>query len=140
MRPLRPDPERNAPVHRLHHVPPDSVLSPTILPERLAIMLPDTQTQTAIEAAAFRRLLQHLREHPEIQNVDLMITADFCRNCLAKWLLAAAQEKGLDMDEATARELVYGEPYEQWKAKFQREASPAQLAALNHRQTSPSER
>lgn len=99
-------------------------------------MPPDTSTQTAIEAAAFRRMLQHLRDHPEVQNIDLMITADFCRNCLAKWLREAAQEQGLMLDEAAARELVYGEPYDQWKRKFQREATPEQLEALERRQAS----
>jgi hypothetical protein len=94
----------------------------------------DSSTQTAIEAAAFRRLLQHLREHPEIQNIDLMITADFCRNCLAKCLQEAAQQFGEPMDESAARERVYGEPYAQWKGKFQREATPEQLEALKQRQ------
>ena len=97
----------------------------------------DSSAQTAIEAAAFRRLLQHLREHPEVQNIDLMITADFCRNCLAKWLKEAAEQIGEPMDESAARERVYGEPYAQWKGKFQREATPEQLEALKQRQTKP---
>lgn len=97
-------------------------------------MFKDTETQTAIEAAAFRRLLQHLRDHPEIQNIDLMITGDFCRNCLAKWLKEAAEALGLALDEPAAREFVYGEPYDQWKAKFQQEATPSQLEALKRRQ------
>jgi len=95
----------------------------------------DSSAQTAIEAAAFRRLLQHLREHPEVQNIDLMITADFCRNCLAKWLTEAAQQAGEPLDESAARELVYGEPYARWKEKFQREATPEQLEALKQRQS-----
>lgn len=94
----------------------------------------NTQTRTELEAAAFRRLLQHLRDHPEIQNIDLMSTADFCRNCLAKWLKAAAEESGLALDYAAAREWVYGEPYEEWKAKHQTEATPAQQQALEERQ------
>ncbi|MBM4201297.1 MAG: DUF1244 domain-containing protein [Gammaproteobacteria bacterium] len=98
-------------------------------------MLPDTATQTAIEAAAFRRLLAHLRDHPDIQNIDLMISADFCRNCLAKWLREGAEELGVPMDDTAAREHIYGEPYDQWKKKFQREATPAQLQALKERQT-----
>jgi hypothetical protein len=97
----------------------------------------DSSTQTEIEAAAFRRLLQHLREHPEVQNIDLMITADFCRNCLAKWLKEAAEDIGEPMDDSAARELIYGEPYAQWKEKFQREATPEQLEALKQRQAKP---
>lgn len=94
----------------------------------------DSLTQTELEAAAFRRLVQHLREHPDVQNIELMITADFCRNCLAKWLKAAADERGVQLDDASAREMVYGEAYEQWKAKYQREATPAQLKAFEDRQ------
>lgn len=95
----------------------------------------DTHTRTQLEAAAFRRLIQHLQEHPEIQNIELMLTADFCRNCLAKWLKAAAEERGVQLDDASARELVYGEPYEQWKAKHQRDATPEQLQAFEARQS-----
>lgn len=97
-------------------------------------MTTDTHTQTELESAAFRRLLQHLREHPEVQNIDLMITADFCRNCLAKWLKAAAEEKGIGMTYEDARELIYGEPYEAWKARYQTEATPEQLKAFQERQ------
>ena len=84
---------------------------------------------TEIEAAAFRRLLEHLRSHPEVQNMDLMILADFCRNCLSKWYLAAAEERGVEMDYSTARDLVYGMPYNEWKDKHQTEATPKQMAA-----------
>ncbi len=94
----------------------------------------DQQSRTELEAAAFRRLLQHLREHPEVQNIDLMTTADFCRNCLAKWLRAAADERGIPLDEEAAREFVYGEPYGSWKAKYQREATAEQLRAFEERQ------
>ncbi len=86
-----------------------------------------------IEAAVFRRLLQHLDAHKEVQNIELMNLADFCRNCLAKWYVAAAQERGEDIDYESAREIIYGMPYAQWKEKFQREASPEQLAAFNAR-------
>lgn len=89
---------------------------------------------TELEAAAFRRLLQHLREHTEVQNIDLMLLADFCRNCLAKWYSAAAQEKGLDIDYAKAQEIIYGMPYAEWKAKYQTPATPEQLAAMEARQ------
>lgn len=85
-------------------------------------------TRDAVEAAAFRRLLTHLREHDDVQNIDLMILADFCRNCLADWVREAAAEQGVDLDKAAAREHVYGMPYAQWKAK-QPEATPEQLAA-----------
>jgi hypothetical protein len=85
--------------------------------------------QTELEAAAFRRLVSHLQTHTEVQNIDLMITADFCRNCLSKWLAAAAQEQALELNYEQAREMVYGMPYGEWKDKFQTEATPEQLAA-----------
>ena len=89
----------------------------------------DQQTQTELEAAAFRRLVSHLREHTDVQNIDLMNLAGFCRNCLSKWYRAAAEEKGLDMDYEQAREIVYGMPYAEWKSKYQTEATPEQQAA-----------
>ncbi|MCC6622336.1 MAG: DUF1244 domain-containing protein [Deltaproteobacteria bacterium] len=79
----------------------------------------DDTTRIAIEAAAFRRLVEHLRAHPEVQNIDLMNLAGFCRNCLAKWYRAAADERGVQLTDPEARELVYGMPYEAWKAKHQ---------------------
>ena len=79
----------------------------------------DKQTQLELEAAAFRQLLQHLSERTDVQNIDLMDLAGFCRNCLAKWYLAAAEEKGLEMDYDQAREFVYGMPYDEWKDKYQ---------------------
>lgn len=86
---------------------------------------------TAIEAAAFRRLLAHLmRERPDVQNIDLMIDAGFCRNCLADWYREAAAERGIELTKEQAREAVYGEPFPQWKDRHQREATPAQLAAF----------
>ena len=94
----------------------------------------DLQTQTELEAAAFRRLLQHLQNHTEVQNIDLMILADFCRNCLAKWYSAAASEKGLDVSYAEAQERVYGMPYSEWKSRHQSEATPEQLQAFEDRQ------
>jgi hypothetical protein len=83
-----------------------------------------------IEAAVFRRLLQHLDERRDVQNIDLMIQAGFCRNCLAKWYMAAAEEAGLSMDYDQARERVYGMPYGEWKDKYQLEATPEQQAAF----------
>ncbi len=88
------------------------------------------KTKTELEAAAFRTLVQHLRDNPEVQNIDLMNLAGFCRNCLSKWYRAAAEERGLDMDYEAAREIVYGMPYGDYKAKHQTEATPEQLAAL----------
>ena len=88
----------------------------------------DDATRTELEAAAFRRLVQHFRERAEVQNIDLMNLAGFCRNCLSKWYMAAAKEKGLEMSYDEAREIVYGMPYEEWKAKYQTEASPEQRA------------
>ena len=90
----------------------------------------DKQTQTELEAAAFRRLVEHLRERTDVQNIDLMNLAGFCRNCLSKYYLAAAEEKGVEMDYDTAREIVYGMPYDDWKAKYQSEATPEQKAAF----------
>ena len=85
----------------------------------------------ALEAAAFRRLLKHLnQERTDVQNIDLMILAGFCRNCLAQWYQEAAAERGLAMDKDAAREAVYGMPFADWKARHQREASPEQLAAF----------
>ncbi|MCP5173719.1 MAG: DUF1244 domain-containing protein [Moraxellaceae bacterium] len=80
----------------------------------------DEQLQTELEAAAFRRLVAHLQSHTEVQNIDLMNLAGFCRNCLAKWLKAAAEERGLTMDYDQARQQIYGMPYEEWKAKYQK--------------------
>jgi hypothetical protein len=80
----------------------------------------DENTQTEIEAAAFRRLVQHMRERTDVQNIDLMNLAGFCRNCLAKWYRAAAEERGVTLDYEQAREIVYGMPYEQWKAEHQK--------------------
>lgn len=76
-------------------------------------------SRTEIEAAAFRRLLAHLDDRKDVQNIDLMELAGFCRNCLAKWYRAAALERGLDLDYDAAREIIYGMPYEDWKAKYQ---------------------
>jgi hypothetical protein len=90
----------------------------------------DQQTQTEIEAAAFRRLLEHLDNRKDVQNIDLMILAGFCRNCLSKWYKAEAEKRGHEVDYETARELVYGEPYSSWKDKYQTEATPEQLAAF----------
>lgn len=90
----------------------------------------DTATRTELEAAAFRRLVEHLRERSDVQNIDLMNLAGFCRNCLSKWYRAAAEERGLGMDDATAREIIYGMPYAEWKDRYQREASAEQQAAF----------
>jgi hypothetical protein len=79
----------------------------------------DEKMQVELEAAAFRRLLQHLDAHKEVQNIDLMKLAGFCRNCLSKWYRAAAQERGIALSDEAARERVYGMPYSEWKAKYQ---------------------
>ena len=89
----------------------------------------DEKTQTELEAAAFRRLVQHLRERTDVQNIDLMNLSGFCRNCLSKWYRAAAEDRGIEMSYDTAREIVYGMPYDEWKAKHQSEATPEQRAA-----------
>ncbi|MGH8579698.1 MAG: DUF1244 domain-containing protein [Gammaproteobacteria bacterium] len=90
----------------------------------------DEKLRTELEAAAFRQLVAHLREHTEVQNIELMNLAGFCRNCLSKWYKAAAEERGLTMDYEQARELIYGMPYPEWKAKYQTEATPEQRTAF----------
>lgn len=90
----------------------------------------DPKTQTELEAAVFRRLVEHLRGRSDVQNIDLMNLAGFCRNCLSNWYEEAAKANGLDVSRDTARERVYGMPYAEWKAKYQSEASPAQDAAF----------
>ncbi|MEO7916891.1 MAG: DUF1244 domain-containing protein [Dokdonella sp.] len=90
----------------------------------------NTTDTIALEAAAFRRLLAHLDERKDVQNIDLMILASFCRNCLADWYRDAAVKQGIDMSRDEARELIYGEPFAQWKAKHQPEATQEQLAAF----------
>ncbi|MBY6201886.1 DUF1244 domain-containing protein [Maritalea mobilis] len=90
----------------------------------------DDATKTELEAAAFRRLLQHLDERKDVQNIDLMNLSGFCRNCLSRWYQEAATERGVVMGKEEAREVVYGEPYAQWKAKYQTEASDEQKAAF----------
>ena len=89
-----------------------------------------------LEAAAFRRLLQHLNEkRPDVQNIELMTLAGFCRNCLADWYREAAAAQGVELSKETARERIYGEPFEQWKAKHQKPASPEQIAAFERAQS-----
>ena len=89
----------------------------------------DDKTRTELEAATFRALVAHLRERTDVQNIDLMNLAGFCRNCLSKWYRAAAEDKGVALSDPEVREIVYGMPYDEWRAKYQKEASPAQKAA-----------
>jgi len=91
----------------------------------------DAETRNRIEAAVFRKLLQHLRHRTDAQNVDLMGLAGFCRNCLADWYREAAGEAGIELDKESAREAVYGMPYEEWKARYKSEASEEQIARMN---------
>lgn len=91
----------------------------------------DKNTSTEIESAVFRRLLEHLDSRKDVQNIELMNLAGFCRNCLSKWYVAAAEEKGEKVSYDEARELVYGMPYPEWKEKYQKEASAEQLAKFN---------
>lgn len=98
---------------------------------------PDNMTEaqrTEIEAAAFRRLLAHLDDNKDVQNIDLMILANFCRNCLAKWYRAAAEDQNIALDYEQAREKIYGMPYSEWKVKYQADATPEQLAAFDAKQ------
>lgn len=92
----------------------------------------DAQTQLELEAAAFRRLKEHLAERTDVQNIDMMNLAGFCRNCLSRWYQEAANERGIDMSKEEGRESFYGMPFAEWKAQFQTEASDAQKAAFNH--------
>ena len=89
----------------------------------------------ALDAATFRRLLKHLDDNKDVQNIDLMILADFCRNCLSKWYKSAADNAGLEVDLDDARQRVYGMSYDEWKANHQPKATPEQLAAFNARQS-----
>ncbi|KPB00313.1 DUF1244 domain-containing protein [Ahrensia marina] len=88
------------------------------------------QQQTELEAAAFRRLVSHLRSRSDVQNIDMMNLAGFCRNCLSNWYKDAAEAEGIELDKMEAREIVYGMPYEEWRDKYQTEATPEQKAAL----------
>jgi hypothetical protein len=94
----------------------------------------DDATRTEIEAAVLRQLLAHLQVHTEIQNIELMAVADFCRNCLAKWYSAESASRGNPLSYAEAQEIVYGMPYPEWKSRFQTEATPDQLRAFEERQ------
>jgi len=90
----------------------------------------DEKTQTELEAAAFRTLLGHLQKRSDVQNIDLMNLSGFCRNCLSKWYVAAAKDRGLEVDMGDAREFVYGMPYDDWRSKYQKEASEDQQKAF----------
>src|SRR5256885_2270834 len=98
--------------------------------ERSAAMALDENTRTQLEAAAFRRLLEHLRSHTEVQNIDMMNLAGFCRNCLSNWMKEAADSRGIPMTKDESREAVYGMPFDEWKAKYQKEATPEQKATF----------
>ena len=94
-------------------------------------MKPDENTEIELEAAAFRRLVKHLRERTDVQNLDLMNLAGFCRNCLSNWYEEEARARGLTIGRNEARERIYGMPYEEWKAKYQRESTPGQKASAD---------
>jgi hypothetical protein len=91
----------------------------------------DQNTRTELEAAAFRRLLEHLRERTDVQNIEMMNLAGFCRNCLSNWMKDAADQRGVPMSKDESREAIYGMPFDEWKAKYQKEASKEQLAAFD---------
>ncbi len=90
----------------------------------------DEKTRTELEAAAFRELVAHLRKRTDVQNIDMMNLAGFCRNCLSRWYQEAAEGKGISIDKAQAREIIYGMPYDEWNKRYQREASPSSLDAF----------
>jgi uncharacterized protein len=89
-------------------------------------------TRIELEAAVFRRLIQHLQTNTDLQNIDLMNLAGFCRNCLSKWYLSAAEEQGMTLSYDQAREIIYGMPYDEWKSRYQTEAAPEKLQKLSH--------
>ena len=91
----------------------------------------DERTQTELEAAVYRKLVEHLRSRTDVQNIDLMNLAGFCRNCLSNWMKEAADAKGVSMSKDESRQIVYGMPFEEWKAKYQKEATPEQKAAFD---------
>jgi hypothetical protein len=95
----------------------------------------DEKTQTELDAAVFRRLVEHLRSRTDVQNIDMMNLAGFCRNCLGNWMKEAADAKGVALSKDESRERVYGMPYDEWKAKHQKEASSAQKAAFDANHT-----
>lgn len=97
----------------------------------------DAQTRTELEAAAFRTLVAHLKKRSDVQNIELMNLAGFCRNCLSKWYLAAAKERDLELSMDEARQQVYGMSYEEWKAAYQKDATPEQLEAFNRVMADP---
>jgi uncharacterized protein len=93
-------------------------------------MASDEQTRLELEAAVYRRLVEHLRSRTDVQNIDLMNLAGFCRNCLSNWMKDAADQQGVAMSKDESREIVYGMPYDEWRAKFQTESTPEQKAAF----------
>jgi len=93
-------------------------------------MAPDDKTRTELEAAAFRRLVEHLRTRTDVQNIDLMNLAGFCRNCLSNWMKDAADARGVPMSKDESRTAIYGMPYDEWRTKYQKEASQDQKAAF----------
>ena len=99
----------------------------------------DPARRTEIEAAVFRKMIEHFRAHPEVQNIDLMNLGYFCRNCFSKWYLGAAKEQGIELDYDQAREIIYGMPFVDYKAKYQEKASDEQLAQFEVSQTKASE-
>ena len=113
-------------VLRTGTIEPDSAATGQIQMSELS-----ASQQTEIEAAVFRRLIAHLDEHKEVQNIDLMNLAGFCRNCLSKWYRAACEDAGIELDYEAARERVYGMPYSEWKSRYQNEATAEQLAAFD---------
>lgn len=93
----------------------------------------DDNIKTQLEAAAFKRLVHHFQTHTDVQNIDLMLLADFCRNCLAKWYVEAAKDQDVEISYEQAREMIYGMPYKEWQTQYQREATPEQLVAFENK-------
>jgi hypothetical protein len=99
-------------------------------------MATDDQTRTELEAAVYRRLVEHLRGRTDVQNIDMMNLAGFCRNCLSNWMKDAADARGVPMSKEQSREIVYGMPFDEWRAKYQKDATPEQKASFEKAQAS----
>jgi hypothetical protein len=126
-RPLSPDPQRRLPSARAGRISARQRTGDKTMADLPGI---DDSTRTEIESAVFRQLIEHLQKYPEVQNIDLMNLAYFCRNCISKWYRSAAADRGIELDYDQAREIVYGMPYPEYKERFQEKATPEQLESF----------
>ena len=122
------DNSKSCPLFNVACSPGCSYVQP-VVEDRIKMEI-DEKTRVALESAVYRRLVEHLRQRTDVQNIELMNLAGFCRNCLSNWMKDAADAKGLAMTKEMSREVVYGSPYDEWRAKYQREASSEQKAGF----------